>query len=193
MRLFTRRHRAAKQQQHEEELPQPAAHDLHSLHAHHYLKRPWGLRQGAGAGGAAAAPPLGGRAADLGGGAAAATAGSLAPPPGHPLTHASALTAYESVLACLIVLHALAFCLLGYKLWRWSVDESPAEGKGGAARRGGSVGGAAGRAPMPPPSLARFPSGANHYTGPLKRGGSGSIQSVRDALKQYVKSSMGKH
>jgi hypothetical protein len=189
MRLFARRKRAAQQH---EELLQPAAHDLHSLHAHHYLKRPWGLRQG-GAGGAAAAAaaPLGGRAADIGG--AAPAAGGPAAPPGHPLTHASALTAYESVLACLIVLHALAFCLLGYKLWRWSVDESPAGGKGAAARRGGSVGGAAGRAPMPPPPLARFPSGANHYTGPLKRGGSGSIQSVRDALKQYVKSSMGKH
>lgn len=188
--LFARHHAAAKQQQ-QDQLLQPAAHDLHSLHAHHYLHRPsWGQGK---AGGGAAAAAAGGRAADLRNGGAAAAAAAV-PPPGHPLTHASALSAYEAVLACLIVLHAFAFCLLGYKLWRWSVEETTTAGGGKAAARrsgGGSAGGGAARTPMPPPPLARFPSGAGHYSGPLRRGG--SIQSVRDALRSYVKVNMGKH
>jgi hypothetical protein len=182
LKLFARHHAAAAAG-----AAQPPAHDLHSLHAHHYLRpgRPLGGAAVAAEAAAAAA------AATTGAGAGAASlAAAVPPPPGHPLTHAAALTAYESVLACLIVLHALAFCLLGYKLWRWSVDEAGGKGaKGGG--RGASAGGAR-AAPMPPTPLARFtPGGAGHHSGPLKR--QNSIQSVRDALKQYVKVNIGKH
>jgi hypothetical protein len=190
MRLphFARHHPAAASP-HEDQQQQPPAHDIHSLHAHHYFRR----RPAAAVGAAA-----GGRLADAGGGAAA----TLSPPPnllpaGHPSRHPDALTAYEGVLAALIVLHAVAFALFFWKLYKWSTqgpDEQGARKKiGGGGSSLGGVGG--GRAPSFVRTDGRDGRSGHHNPGPAARrvGSGGGAGSVREALKQYVKVGMGKH